>query len=439
MAIGRRAGTDVEVLLHLAPMNRASWPPVTPDRPVRSAPTMPWHAARRLRRRAVRRRERTLTVDQGHARLEQLPHHRPGRRAHRLADRDRRARQPRQGRVGRAVQCASLSPSVCPKPPASRSPACTRKERQCPTPCLRSPSVVPTTPAPCRGNSAPLRPACATGAATTSSSPGSPRASVAGVFAVAVPVTPVDWCKQLLESDTRTARRSCATPATPTLHGFGGETSVQVTVETLADQLGVLPEGLRRLHRRDRGDADDLLRSSLPALAGTVGPSPEAWAASAMPSAPPTPSPRARLAGSTAVEPCRRHRQGQRHDRPRHGDDACLRLHRPARRADTARSSVSRRRSTAASTASRSIPIRRRATRCCSSPPASRSMTTSPTRTIRSWRRSSRHSTQCCSTSPNRSFVTAKAPPSSWRSRSPAPPTTTRQRPLHSPSATHRC
>jgi glutamate N-acetyltransferase/amino-acid N-acetyltransferase len=66
--------------------------------------------------------------------------------------------------------------------------------------------------------------------------------------------------------------------------GSAGETSVQVTVETLADQLGVLPEEIFVASTGVIGEPmpDDLLRSSLPALAGAVGAaSPKAWAASA--------------------------------------------------------------------------------------------------------------------------------------------------------------
>ena len=46
MAIGRHAGTDVQVLftLHLAPMNRGILATRYARRPVRSAPTMPWRA-----------------------------------------------------------------------------------------------------------------------------------------------------------------------------------------------------------------------------------------------------------------------------------------------------------------------------------------------------------------------------------------------------------
>ena len=111
MAIGRHAGTDVQVLFtpHLAPMNRGILATCY-ARPAGSISTDDamacLHAAYDDEPFVV---ERTLTIDQGHARLEQLPHHRPGRRAHRLADRDRRARQPRQGASGQAVQCANLA------------------------------------------------------------------------------------------------------------------------------------------------------------------------------------------------------------------------------------------------------------------------------------------------------------------------------------------
>ena len=68
----------------------------------------------------------------------------------------------------------------------------------------------------------------------------------------------------------------------------------------------------------------------------------------------------------------------------------------------------------AASTASPSTPTRPPATPCCSSPPANRSTTTSPTPTIpqlEAFHRSPRR--RDCSTSPTRSCATARAPPSS--------------------------
>ena len=110
--------------------------------------------------------------------------------------------------------------------------------------------------------------------------------SVAGVFTRSLcPSAPVDWCKQLLDSGTRTARAVvCNAGNANAFTGSAGETSVQVTVETLADQLGVLPEEIFVASTGVIGEPmpDDLLRSSLPALAGAVGAaSPEAWAASA--------------------------------------------------------------------------------------------------------------------------------------------------------------
>ncbi|NDH11527.1 MAG: bifunctional ornithine acetyltransferase/N-acetylglutamate synthase, partial [Actinobacteria bacterium] len=68
--------------------------------------------------------------------------------------------------------------------------------------------------------------------------------SVAGVFTRSLcPSAPVDWCKQLLDSGSRTARAVvCNAGNANAFTGSAGETSVQVTVETLADQLGVLPE-----------------------------------------------------------------------------------------------------------------------------------------------------------------------------------------------------
>ena len=109
---------------------------------------------------------------------------------------------------------------------------------------------------------------------------------MAGVFTRSLcPSAPVDWCKQLLDSGTRTARAVvCNAGNANAFTGSAGETSVQVTVETLADQLGVLPEEIFVASTGVIGEPmpDDLLRSSLPALAGAVGAaSPEAWALSA--------------------------------------------------------------------------------------------------------------------------------------------------------------
>ena len=59
-----------------------------------------------------------LAVDQGHARLQQRPRHRPRRPAHRLGRGDRRHRQPREGRVGPGACSAPTSSSACPRRPA---------------------------------------------------------------------------------------------------------------------------------------------------------------------------------------------------------------------------------------------------------------------------------------------------------------------------------
>ncbi|MEM8705500.1 MAG: bifunctional glutamate N-acetyltransferase/amino-acid acetyltransferase ArgJ [Actinomycetota bacterium] len=110
--------------------------------------------------------------------------------------------------------------------------------------------------------------------------------SVAGVFTQSLcPSAPVDWCKQMLADGSRTARAIvCNAGNANAFTGSAGEASVQVTVETLADELGVLPEEIFVASTGVIGEPmpDDLLRTSVATLAGGIGPAnPDAWAAAA--------------------------------------------------------------------------------------------------------------------------------------------------------------
>ena len=66
------------------------------------------------------RRHRRAAGDQGDARVERRARHRALRRAHQHRARDRRARQPGEGRVGPGACSTPTSCSACPRPPASR-------------------------------------------------------------------------------------------------------------------------------------------------------------------------------------------------------------------------------------------------------------------------------------------------------------------------------
>ena len=96
-------GAEVLFTPHLAPMVRGILAtcyarPAAGDLPDHGR--RPGRPPRRLRRRAVRRRDRRPTLDQGHRRRQRRPRDGAGRRPHRLGRLPLRPRQPRQGRVG---------------------------------------------------------------------------------------------------------------------------------------------------------------------------------------------------------------------------------------------------------------------------------------------------------------------------------------------------
>ena len=116
-----------------------------------------------------------------------------------------------------------------------------------------------------------------------------------------------------------------------------------------------------------------------------------------------------------------RHRQGRRHDRARHGDDAVVRLHRRADRRAGAAGAARRSRSSARSTPSPSTATPRPPTRCCCSPPARREARRAGDRRRRRpapRRLPARARQAACSTSPSRSCATARARANSSRSGS---------------------
>ena len=131
-----------------------------------------------------------------------------------------------------------------------------------------------------------------------------------GVHPVAVPVR----AGRLVQAAPRLGHTHCPCGRVQRrqrqrLHGSAGETSVQVTVETLADQLGVLPEEIFVAStgvigsRCPTSSSFDLPPSPTPSV-----PPRRHGRCRPMPSAPPIPSPRLarRVDGG---EPCRRHRQ----------------------------------------------------------------------------------------------------------------------------------
>ena len=86
--------------------------------------------------------------------------------------------------------------------------------------------------------------------------------SVAGVFTRSLcPSAPVDWCKQLLDSGTRTARAVvCNAGNANAFTGSAGRPAFRSRSRPLPTNSRAAGRDLRRLHRRDRGA--DARRSS---------------------------------------------------------------------------------------------------------------------------------------------------------------------------------
>ena len=129
-ARARRRRRPVQVLFtpHLVPMTRGILATcyARPAVDGLSTAALLDRVPRVLRRRAVRRRERRIARDEGHARLEHAPRHRALRPPHRHRARARRARQPREGRVGPGdpVRQPAPRPPRDHRPPARLGPAC---------------------------------------------------------------------------------------------------------------------------------------------------------------------------------------------------------------------------------------------------------------------------------------------------------------------------
>ena len=126
----RSRGASVLFTPHLAPMNRGILAtcyarPTGADLHRRAARP----PAGRLRRRAVRGRERRVAVDQGHPRLERAPTSRPGSTSAPAGSWPRGA-STTSPRAPRARRCsAPTCSSASPRPPASPSSGCTRDDR----------------------------------------------------------------------------------------------------------------------------------------------------------------------------------------------------------------------------------------------------------------------------------------------------------------------
>ena len=199
--------------------------------------------------------------------------------------------------------------------------------------------------------------------------------TVAGVFTRSqTAAAPVLWCREVLARRRGAgARRQCR--QRQCLHRPAGRDRPCGRRSTASAALFGCPP--QQVFVASTGVIGEALPRG-PAAAGAAAGRRARWGPTAgrrrrRPSRPPTPSPRARRAaceidGRTVTH--RRHRQGIRHDRARHGDHARLRVHRCGDRRTRCCRCCSTTRSTGRSTASPSTATPRPTTRCCCSPPA---------------------------------------------------------------------
>ena len=167
----------------------------------------------------------------------------------------------------------------------------------------------------------------------------------AGVFTRSkCPSAPVDWCRAALGSAGARALVVNSGNANA-FTGQRGREAVERTAAIAAEAAGGRPEEIFIASTGVIGEPLDATKFQgvLADCAGRTEPGPEAWAAAAQAimttdTFPKLATRRAAIDG-VPVTP-QRHRQGRRHDRPRHGDDAELRVHRrrpaPGRAPDAA-------------------------------------------------------------------------------------------------------
>lgn len=110
--------------------------------------------------------------------------------------------------------------------------------------------------------------------------------TVAGTFTKSLcPSAPVDWCRQILADGDRTARAIvCNSGNANAFTGQAGWTAAELTAETIADALGVLPDRVFLASTGVIGETlpEDALREGLPKLANKLDTSsPEGWERSA--------------------------------------------------------------------------------------------------------------------------------------------------------------
>ena len=110
--------------------------------------------------------------------------------------------------------------------------------------------------------------------------------TVAGTFTRSLcPSAPVDWCRRILADGDHTARAIvCNSGNANAFTGQAGWTAAELTAETIADALGVLPDRVFLASTGVIGETlpEDALRNGLPKLADKLDTSsPEGWEQSA--------------------------------------------------------------------------------------------------------------------------------------------------------------
>lgn len=110
--------------------------------------------------------------------------------------------------------------------------------------------------------------------------------TVAGTFTKSLcPSAPVDWCRQVLSEGDRTARAIvCNSGNANAFTGQAGWAAAQLTAETIADALGVLPDRVFLASTGVIGEIlpEEALRDGLPKLVDKLTTSsPDGWAQSA--------------------------------------------------------------------------------------------------------------------------------------------------------------
>ena len=161
-----------------------------------------------------------------------------------------------------------------------------------------------------------------------------PGTTVAGVFTRnKCPGAPIDWCRAALAGGT--ARGVVINAGNANVFtGARGRETTQATAEAAAALFGCAPGEVFLSSTGVIGEIlpHERITSALPGLHGQLAP--DAWEAAARGIMTTDTFPKAstRTAEIDGMHRAHhRHRQGQRHDRARHGDDALLRLHRRRR------------------------------------------------------------------------------------------------------------